>query len=176
MLPLTSLAPGEQFEQSFDLALPENCPVSDKKSSWFLTYGAAAGENHLQLRVEPRALYGKLIGLLDTFQRFKLKEFKASKKGVEYKLLPPTSRELANLESLNLGFTMQGETLELEFEFQVKKLDTEGVTNKIKKSNERITRTLSPREYSLGPGMINQDVLLKMFEGVLAEVKLKSVF
>ena len=171
-----SIAPGETKELSFILNLPQNCPVSDKRSTYFLCYGKNHTENHLQLKIEPRALYGKLVGLMDTFQRFKLKEFKGSKKGVEYKLLPPTSREMANLDSLNLTIFMQGENLRLDFEFQVRKLDTSTETNKINKAAVKIERTLSPKEYSLGRDMINQDHLLKVFEAVVSEVKLQSVF
>lgn len=170
------LGPGELRELSFELALPANCPVSDKKASYFLTYGRDATETHLQLNVQPRALFGKVVGLLDTFHRFKLKEFKGTKSGVEYKLIPPTSRDMANLDGLLLGMEMDGEALTLSFEFQVKKLDTSGVTNSIKKETARIKRTLGPKEYSLGRDMINQDTLLKVFEGVIGEVKIKNAF
>lgn len=170
------LKAGETKELLFELDLPANCPVSDKKATYFLTYGQSALENHLQLNIQPRVLFGKLVGLLDTFYRFKLKEFKGSKNGVEYKLIPPTSRDMANLDGLVLSFEMEGETLNLTFEFQVKKLDTSGVTNSIKKETAKIKKTLQPKEYSLGRDMINQDVLLKMFESVIGEVKIKNQF
>ncbi len=174
--PEGDLLPGETKELPFELELPANCPVSDKKATYFLTYGREATENHLQLNILPRALFGKLVGLLDTFQRFKLKEFKGTKSGVEYKLIPPTARDMANLESLLLGLEMEGEILHLTFEFQVKKLDTSGVTNSIKKETARLKRSIGPKEYSLGRDMINQDTLLKIFEGVIGEVKIKNAF
>lgn len=170
------LAPQETKELTFNLTLPSNCAVTDKKASYFLTYGKDASENHLMLKVEPKPLFGKVIGLLDTFHRFKLKEYKASKNGVEYKLIPPTSRDMANLESLNLIFSMNGENLQMDYDFQVRKLDTAGVTTKVNKVGVKIQKVLTPREYSLGRDMINQDTLLKSLEGVIAEVKLKSVF
>ena len=170
------LPAGGTQELTFELELPANCPVSDKKASWFLTYGREATENHLQLNIQPRALFGKLVGLLDTFHRFKLKEFKGTKNGVEYKLIPPTSREMANLDGLLLGMEMEGETLHLNFEFSVKKLDTSGVTNSIKKETAKIKRSLAPKEYSLGRDMINQDTLLRIFESVIGEVKIKNAF
>lgn len=170
------IAPGATLELPFELDLPGNCPVSDKKATYFLTYGKDATENHLQLQIHPRALFGKLVGLLDTFHRFKLKEFKGTKTGVEYKLIPPTSRDMANLDVLLLAMEMEGETLHLNFEFQVKKLDTSGVTNSIKKETAKLKRSLQPKEYSLGRDMINQDTLLKVFEGVIGEVKIKNAF
>lgn len=172
----TELAPNETTDMNFILTFPENCQVSDKKSSYFLVYGRNLTENHLQLKVEPKVLYGKLISILDTFCRFKLKEYKGSKKGVEYKLIPPTSREMANLDSLNLTLSMSGETLKCEFVFQVKKLETSGITNKINKTSVKIERSLTPKQYALGRDMINQDELLKTFESVIGEVKLQSVF
>ncbi len=172
----SNLAAGENIELPFSLALPTNGAITDKKGSFYLIYGKDCQESNLQLKVEPKVIFGKLIGLLDTFQRFKLKEFKAAKNGVVYKLIPPTSRDMANLDSLDLTFSTQEDLLLLDFEFQVKKLDTAGVTNKITKSAVKIQRSLTPKEYSLGRDMINQDQLLKVFEGVIAEVKLKSVF
>jgi hypothetical protein len=175
LLEQTSLNPGESIDFTFSLQLPPNCQVSDKRSSYFLTYGQQSLENHLQLKVEPLALFGKMIGLLDTFYRFKLKEFKAAKMGVEYKLIPPTSRELANLETLGLTFQLKDELLVMHFEFQVKKLDTSSVTTKLNKETVKIVKELTPREYSLGREHINQDQLLKVMESVLSEVKMKGL-
>src|SRR5690606_12412499 len=85
------LAAGEEFSHSFALNLPQNCPVSDKKASFYLSFGQNANESHLQLSILPLELYTKIISLFDTFFRFKVKEIKGSKSGVEYKLIPPTS-------------------------------------------------------------------------------------
>lgn len=172
----SSINPSETKELPFKLMLPQNCAVTDKKASFFLTYGKEASENHLMLKIEPKILFTKVIGLLDTFHRFKLKEMKAAKNGVEYKLIPPTSREMANLESLSLIFSMNGENLQMDYDFQVRKLDTESVTTKVNKVGVKIQKLLTPKEFSLGKDMINQDTLLKSLESVLSEVKLKSVF
>jgi len=171
-----TIAPGECLELHFSLALGPNCPVTDKKASYYLTYGRGLSENQLQLKVEPKILFTKIIGLMDTFHRFKVKEYKSGKQGVEYKLIPPTSREMANLESLALTFSMIEDKLHLAFDFQVKKLDTSSITTKVNKMSINIKKELLPREYSLGTDMINQDQLLKALESVINEVKLKSVF
>lgn len=173
---IQKIGPGEELGLSFSLLLPENALITDKKSSFYLTYGKGCMENHLQLKVIPRALFEKLIGLLDTFYRFKVKDCKSSKKGVEYKLTPPTSRDMANLEGLNLVLWMEDELLKLMFDFQVKKLDMASVTTKVCKESVKVTRDLPKKEYSMGPDMINQDGLLKAIESVLSEVKLKAVF
>lgn len=171
-----NLNPGAEEKLEFSFDIGPNAPVTDKKSSFYLTYGKNFIESQLQVKVEPKALYQKIVGLLDTFHRFKVKEYKASKKGVEYKLLPPISREMANVEAMALTFSMESDALTMKFEFQVKRLDTSSVTNKINKETLSIEKTLSPKEYSLGRDMINQDTLLKNIEAVLSEVKMKNVF
>lgn len=168
--------PGETAEISFAFPISANSPVTDKKASYYLGFGKNFSESNLQVKVEPKALFMKVIGLLDTFQRFKLKEYKGTKKGVEFKLIPPTSRDMANVESLLLTFSMDGDNLHMKFDFQVKKLDHSTVTTKINKESAAFEKVLGPKEYSLGKDMINQDVLLKNVEAVLSEVKMKAVF
>jgi hypothetical protein len=174
--PEKELRPGAEGHLEFTFTISPNAPVTDKKSSYYLSFGKNFIESQLQVKVDPKALFTKVVGLLDTFHRFKQKEYKAVKKGVEFKLIPPTSREMANVESLLLTFSMQEENLQLKFDFQVKKLDTSSVTTKINKESVSIDKTLTPKEYSLGRDMINQDQLLKKIEDVLSEVKMKNVF
>ncbi len=167
---------GESAEISFSFPISPNSPVTDKKASYYLGFGKNYSESNLQVKVEPKALFMKVIGLMDTFQRFKLKEFKGTKKGVEFKLIPPTSRDMANIESLLLTFSMDGENLHMKYDFQVKKLDHSSVTTKINKESATFEKILTPKEYSIGRDMINQDSLLKSVESVLSDIKIKAVF
>jgi hypothetical protein len=169
----------ESFESkvfSFTFALPENCSITDKKGSYFISYGVNCSENHLMLKIEPRDLFTKVAGLLETFHRFKLKELKANKAGVEYKFTPPSSREFSNLESLSLVLWTKEGNLEMNYDFVIRKLDTESATTKISKSNVKIQKTLGPKDFSAGRGLINQDFLLKSIESALSEVRLKNIF
>lgn len=171
----TELDPGAETSIDFTFDIGANSPVTDKKSSYYLTYGKNFVESQLQVKVEPKALYMKVVGLMDTFHRFKQKEFKAAKKGVEFKLIPPTSRDMANIESLLLTFSMNDQNLVMKYDFQVKKLDTSSVTTKINKESVTHEKHLTPKEYSLGRDMINQDQLLKSIESVISDVKMKNV-
>ena len=173
---IETIAPGEEVSMDFSFPIGPNDPVTDKKASFYLSFGKNYCESQLQVKVEPKALFTKIVGLLDTFYRFKLKEVKATKKGVEFKFIPPTARDMANIESLLLTFSMADENLLMKFDFQVKRLDTSSVTTKINKDSVTVEKTLFPKEYSLGRDMINQDALLKTVDAVLSEVKLKSVF
>jgi hypothetical protein len=172
----TELPAGAEVGLDFAFTISPNGAVTDKKASYYLGFGKNCSDSQLQVKVEPKNLYSKIVGLLDTFHRFKLKEIKAVKKGVEFKLLPPTSRDMANIETLLLTFSMEEESLVMKYDFQVKKLDTSSVTTKINKESVFLERKLLPKEYSLGKDMINQDQLLKSLESAIAEVKLKSVF
>jgi hypothetical protein len=176
VFPKLVLSSGQAEEIQFDFALDPNCAITDKKASYFLSYGRGCLESHLMLKIEPKLLFGKVVGLLDTFHRFKLKELKAHKHGVEYKLIPPTSRDMANLESVNLVFSMSGENLQMDYDFQVRKLDTDSPTTKVNKVGIKVQKILLSKEYSLGKEMINQDSILKSLEAAIGEVKLKSVF
>jgi len=176
LFPKMNLSAGDSQELHFDFQLDPNCAITDKKASYYLSYGRSCLESHLMLKIDPKLLFGKVVGLLDTFHRFKLKEFKANKNGVEYKLIPPTSRDMANLESVNLVFSMAGENLHMDYDFQVRKLDTNSPTTKVNKVGIKVQKILLPKEYSLGKEMINQDSILKSLEAAINEVKLKSVF
>ncbi|MBY0517264.1 MAG: hypothetical protein K2P81_10160, partial [Bacteriovoracaceae bacterium] len=111
----------------------------------------------------------------ETFMRFKLKEIKASKGSVEYKLLPPTSREFAHVEGLHLYQSMNESNLNLEYLFKVKKLDTASVTTKVAKDEKKVMKTLTSKEYLMGRDMINQDGILKSIQSALDEVKMKGL-
>lgn len=176
LLTETEIAPAATRELNFTLKLNENCPITDKKGSYFLVYGRELNENHLMLKINPRPLFEKVIGLMDTFFRFKIKEIKSAQNGTEYKLIPPTSRDMANIEGLVLNFSMSDTILNLDFDFQVKKIDISSVTTKINKETLKIKREISQKDYSLGRDMINQDQLLKILESVISEVKMKNVF
>jgi hypothetical protein len=170
------LFPGQELMADFSFDIGPNGAVSDKKFSWYLTFGHLFTEGQLQVKVEPKVLYLKIIGLLDTFHRFKQKEFKGTKRGVEFKLIPPASREMANIESLLLTFSMEGDQLKMNFDFQIKKLDTSSVTNKIVKDSLVKELELGPKEYSLGKDMIHQEKILKQLESLFAQVKMQNIF
>jgi hypothetical protein len=172
----TDLTPGAVVEVPFSFKIDPNAPVTDKKQSYYLSFGQNFNESQLQLKISPKVLYLKVSGLMDTFYRFKLKEFKAAKKGVDFKFIPPSSREMANIESLLLTFTMEGNNLTMMFQFQVKKLDTTSLTNKLNKETLAIKKELTPKEYSLGPDLIHQDQILQCLDSVLSKVKLSNVF
>lgn len=170
---LKELAQGTSETLNFEFKLSDNSSITDKKNSYFLSYGKNHKESHLQLNVKPQAMFLKITELLDNFHRFKTKEVKTTKNGIEFKIDSPDSREFANVEKLLLTTRFDGENLVMDFEFEVKKLDHSSITTKIGKEKIKNSQTLTPKQYSFGKGMINQDGILKTFQTVLEQVKLK---
>ncbi len=164
---------GSTESATFNFKLSDNSPITDKKNSYFLSYGRGQKETHLQLNVKPQTIFLKITELLDNFHRFKTKEVKTTKNGIEFKIDAPVSREFANVEKLLLTTRFDGENLVMDFEFEVKKLDHSSVTTKLGKEKVKNSQTLTPKQYSFGKGMINQDGILKTFQTVLDQVKLK---
>lgn len=169
----TSVAAGSTIELSFEFKLSENSPITDKKSSYFISYGKTMKESHLQIMVKPQAMFLKISELLDNFYRFKTKEVRTTKSGIEFKIDAPSSREFANVEKLLLLTRFDGEDLVMDFEFEVKKLDHSSITTKLGKEKVKNSQRLNPKQFSFGKGMINQDGILKTFQTVLDQVKLK---
>jgi uncharacterized protein YktA (UPF0223 family) len=172
-----NIAPQESIEKSFEIKLDPNCPITDKKLSGYIFYGdLEMTTNQLQLKILPQKDFLKILELFDRFFRFKVKETKNGKKGLEFKLNPPTSREMANIDSLLLNMTKSPDSLQLSFNFILKKLNVSGVSHKIEKNEFTILRNILNKEYLFAPGLIDQDKILKMFEDVLAEIKLNNIF
>lgn len=174
-LSTTTLAAQQTLTLPFSFNLPVNCAVTDKKTSFYLAWGHHGTEANLQLKVEPRRIFTEVTKLMETFQRFKPKDTKAVKEGVEFKFLAPASRDWAHVESLLLTLSMQGENLALDFLFNVKTIDTKSVTTALAKDTRKFEKLLTPREYTFGKDMPNQDGILMALESVLAQVKSKGI-
>ncbi len=169
-----ALAPGESTTLPFQFTLPPNCAVTDKKASYYVVWGPQGLDANLQLNIGPQKLFTEITRLMETFQRFKPKDIKASKGAVEFKLVPPTSRDYAHVEALLLEQRLEGDQLQLSFTFKVKTLVNAAVVTSISKEEKTFSKTLTPREYSLGRGMLNQEGVLKALDEVLSQIKMKG--
>lgn len=170
----TVLAAGQSLQLPCALALPPNSAISDKLLSYFVTYGRETRGAHLQLNVVPRKIFNEVTKAMETFQRFKFKDLKSGKSCVEFKFLPPTSRDWAHVENLVLALKLEGDALHMGFTFNTKVIDKNSVTTALTKDVRNFERVLPPREFLLGKDMPNQDGILKAIESVLVEVKSKG--
>lgn len=170
-LDISTIDSGEEKTIPLKFKLADDCGVTDAKNSMYVALGPQKSESQLQVHVTPQKIFLEMIKLLETFQRFKLKSFKSNKELVEFKLTPPSSRELVQVDHLLLSMRLLEKNLLMSFDFAMKTLDTQGVTNKVKKESKLMELTLTPKEYSLGMDMINQDVMLQRLESVVKVVK-----
>ena len=178
-LPQSSLAANEQLECPFEFSLDSNTTVTDKKGSYHLLYGNLDQPFHLQISILPQPLFVELMKLFETFFRFKQKEYKGTKEGVDFILIPPTAREFVQVETLTLSPKVAGENLTLDYTFHLKKIDlvaaSTGGGNKMTKEAKTMSQNLTPKDYRMGKTHIDQDKLLKLIESVLTEVKIKPL-
>jgi hypothetical protein len=174
-----SIEASSSFEYLFEFKFDPNITVTDKKGSYHLLYGALDNPFHLQVSVLPQPLFLEVMKLFETFFRFKLKEFKGTQRGVDFILIPPTAREFVQVDSLTVSPLLEGENLNIDFTFALKKIDlvaaSTGGGNKMTKETKSISKTLTPKEYLMGKTHLDQDKLLKMIESVLSEVKIKPL-
>jgi hypothetical protein len=175
LLSASQIAGGETLTWPFEFVISANAAITDKKASYYVTYGPSAKESSLQLNIVPRKLFGEITKVFETFQRFKPKDIKGVKGAVEYKLIPPTSREYAHVEALLLEQSLNNDVLQLKYTFKVKTLDTASVTTKVAKDEKVFLQELTSKQYSLGRDMPNQDGILKALDEVLNQVKMKGL-
>ncbi|MFN8371195.1 MAG: hypothetical protein U0T83_11305 [Bacteriovoracaceae bacterium] len=164
----------------FEFKLDLNAFISDKKSSFYLTYGIEGEQKHLQLLIIPKPIFLKVVELLENFYRFKCVETKGNKKGVEFKFKAPASKELATVEGLSLIQRLEDNILCIDFTFDINKIDLLASSNSTKPTTKKESKVfslkLNPKEYLYTKDILNQEFLLKKLEEVIAEVKVKGFF
>ncbi len=164
----------------FEFRLDINAAISDKKSSYYLTYGNVGEQKHLQVMVTPKNIFLKVVELLENFYRFKCVETKAIKNGVEFKFKAPVSKELASVTGLSLMQKLDENSLCLDFTFDINKIDLLMSANAskpaTKKEIKEFSLKLAPKEYLYTKDILNQEFLLKKIEEIIAQVKIKGFF
>jgi len=158
-------------ELKWTVDLDANCAITDTAGSLYLLYGHGKTEQlgHLQLHVQPKKFFTDFAEVFEIQHRFAQK-YKKSKKGkVEIKLAPPVGKQFAAMDQLYLLFRMDGETLEVNYLFNVKKLDA--ATMKLRKEKIAFEQSFQPNEYRLFNGRLNKLFIEEKVQGILGELK-----
>jgi sporulation-control protein spo0M len=175
--PSYSLSPGEMKKIPFSFLLDQKTPLTDLKQSAYIFYGDKdIGTGHLQVQVQPLALYGEILKIIETFYRFKIKKFVGKKASVEYTLIPPTAREWAQLKNLLMTFELQENfDLHLKLEARGQKIDLSnsmlGGEAKTVKTVKSWSKLISSREYTFDGRAIDSDKVRNVFEDILSRAK-----
>ena len=162
------------FDWHFQLDL--NSPITDSNSSLFLIYGFEGDTHsmgHLQLPVLPHPLIQEFLGTLETEFRFSVKSKKSVKGRTEVKLAPPDSKSFALVDSLILSFKLEANFLELEYLFQVRRLDATATTFGATKQNKAVTQKLFRGDQIRESGRLDQEKVEKLIREATALVESK---
>ena len=173
-----TLNSSEEKNYPFEFQLAENSSITDKNGSLFLVYFDKEDEfpkGNIELVIEPKQLIKNVLQIFENFLRFKVKEIKSGKGSLEVKLVPPTSRELSNVDSLMLNISEIEKSLTLHYHFDFRVLNLTGATMQSEKTKKDIENVFTAKEYLIYGDSVNQDFIVESVQKVLSEVKTKML-
>lgn len=173
-----TINPSEEKDFSFEFKLAENCTITDKNGSLYLAFfdkEDALPAGHIELVVEPKIVIQQLLQILENFLRFKVKEIKSGKGSLEVKLVPPTSRELSNVDGLLLNISEVEKTLKLNYFFNIRVLNISGTTMQSEKATKEAEQIFTSKQYQIFGDSLNQDFIIESVQSVLNTVKTKML-
>jgi hypothetical protein len=172
------LKPKSSLKGLFEFETGLNAFITDKKGSLFILYYPKMVNDslefaHLQLIIQPHFILDEFSKILEMFFRFKLKEVKNSSGGTIYNYLAPSSKEFSNLDSFDLVFKFhEDKSISIETLAALKKIEVSSSVNKLKKYKKEFTHVLTPKEYFLAPGIMNQDRIIQFLNEILNQIKM----
>jgi hypothetical protein len=173
-----TINPSEEKDYSFDFVLAENCNIADKNGSLYLAFFDKDEKNpagHIELVIEPKIVIQQILQILESFLRFKVKEIKYAKGMIEVNLVPPTSRELSNLDGLLLSISEVEKNLTLKYFFNLRVLNISGATMQSEKATKEMEQNFNSKEYLIYGNSINQDFIIASVQKILNGVKTKML-
>lgn len=162
----------ESLDWEFQLAA--DSPITEKANSLYILCGDQEKPfegGHLQLQVDPVATLSNFLEIFENFFRFKVKGLKNKKGWVEAKMASPGSRELGAVEQLLLHMKMNGEDLELKYQFKVKKLAYAETGVEAKSVKMDFEQVLGPKQYKMFGDAPNQDGMMKAISEIIDQIK-----
>jgi sporulation-control protein spo0M len=170
----TIIEPNQEAVIPFEFKLEEDCPITDKKGSYYMVYGPQAEGSEpgiLQLKVTPRPILNQFLEIFENFFRFKVKEKKSKKGFIEVKMVPPGSKDYMTIVGLNLLMKIEETNLILKYQFNLKNLDYSGEGVALKKKKQVIEQSLKQKEYLFFGDAPNQDGIIQSIQNALDKVK-----
>jgi len=173
-----TINPSEEKDYAFEFKLTENCSVTDKNGSLYLAFfdkDEKIPAGHIELVIEPKIVIQQILQILESFLRFKVKEIKNAKNMIEVKLVPPTSRELSNLDGLLLSISEVDKNLSLKYFFNLRVLNISGTTMQSEKTTKEMEQNFNSKQYLIYGDSINQDFIIASVQEILNGVKTKML-
>lgn len=168
-----TVAPGEEVSAAWDFTLDRNAPISDKGQSPYLLYGngeSSALLGQLPLTVQMHAHYRAIFDTCETVLSLinKGETWKDGYTTVKYKA--PDLRKFSLVDEILISVRFVEDSLEVLFQFKVKKLDATATSMNFKKGKTEVVQTWSAHEYLFGGGFIRQEFVEKMLEEAMSVV------
>jgi hypothetical protein len=173
-----TINPSEEKDYSFEFKLAETCAITDKTGSLYLAFfdkEEAIPAGNIELVIAPKLIVKQILEIFENFLRFKVKETKSGKGMVEIKLVPPTSRELSNVDGLLLSISEVEKNLTLKYFFNFRVLNIAGATMQSEKATKEIEQNFTSKQYLMYGDSINQDFIIQSVQEVLNGVKTKML-
>jgi sporulation-control protein spo0M len=166
------LLPGREASFAFSVQLEKNCPVTEKNQSLFFVFGsqhASDARSELRVTVLRHPHVRTIHEILESSFQCVFKSEKSSDGWLCAKFNPSSSRRLSLVNEFTLKSHFEGETLELEYVFNVKQFDTSATTMNVRKGQNTVSQTLAPSDYLMAGGFLNHDsVTAKISEALSA--------
>ncbi|MDB9786933.1 hypothetical protein OAB57_02405 [Bacteriovoracaceae bacterium] len=177
----------ESFKWRFQL--PNWSFITDKSHSYYILYGTfdqleknsyllGDGLGQLQLHTILHPRLQNLLGLMQTFLRFALKDVKNGKKdNVVAKLVAPECREWSFIYSFELHLKMDEElTIHIDYLVTVNQLTHEQIGKQIKQTKKTFSQSLSAKEFILYENDFHPEKVVKEINTVLSELRPKLLY
>jgi hypothetical protein len=173
-----TIVAAEEKNYSFEFNLNESSVITDKNGSLYLAFfdkDEKIPTGHIELVVEPKVVIKQVLQIYENFLRFKVKEIKFDKGLVEVKLIPPSSRELSNIDGVLLSISEIDKNLTLKYTFNYRALDLSSPTMQVEKKTKTVEEKFSSKQYLIYGDSINQDFIVEAAQTVLNTVKTKTL-
>ena len=170
------IQPLEEKEFPWNFVLPEDCRITDKDGSLYLTFLDKTYDwptGYIELIINPKIVMLQFLEIFENFLRFKVAQTKFSKGMVEVKLKPATSREFSHVESLVIQMKEVDENLSIVYIFNLNVLEMLSGNLMAQKKIKQFEQTISSKQFYLYKDSPNQDFIIELINSVLKEIKPK---
>lgn len=168
------LGPGQQLSFPVTFSLDRNAVVSDKNQSLYLLYGNSCDLHalgNLPLTCAPHAYVRAVFDTFTSVYSF-IDKGESSKDGWTCaKLKAPDTRRLSLVEELSVCCRFEGTELLVNYDFKVKRFDTESESKvNVKRGKASVSQRWPESDYLFGSGFLQQEYVERQIDEALQSV------
>ncbi len=170
-----SIEPNKELIFPWKFLIPEDCQITEKDKSVFLTFNTSNSEietwpsGELEIAIEPKLIIHQFLEVIQNFLRFKIVKTKFSDGMVEVKLNPPNSKEMSHVESVVLRAREVNSILELEYTFNILVFETVAGNIMAQKKIKHVEQKLTSKECYIYGDSFNQDFVISSVGSLIKE-------